>query len=170
MQYDSRTSETAKLIGDSSLAKWLAGETGVSPAKIDHFLYGYTGKLGQEALRVFETATFQRDYNFKGISDLPLIGGFFRVPYRNPRILTEYYETLDEQTKLHNEFKLTKKRPDGYDHRLYTRLEKAQKEMRELTKKERKILDDPRLETGERDNRQLAIQKKRVALAEKVLR
>ena len=92
------------------------------------------------------------------------------MPYRNPRILTEYYETLDEQTKLHNEFKLTKKRPDGYDHNLYTRLEKAQKEMREFTKKERKLLDDPRLDADERDNRQLAIQKKRVALAEKVLR
>lgn len=47
MQFDSRTSETAKWLGDSSLAKWIAGETGISPAKIDHFLYGYTGKLGK---------------------------------------------------------------------------------------------------------------------------
>ncbi|MBR4382508.1 MAG: hypothetical protein IKP64_03020, partial [Selenomonadaceae bacterium] len=36
------------------------------------------------------------------------------------------YERLDEQTKLHNEFKLTKKRPEGYDHNLYTRLTNTQ--------------------------------------------
>ena len=42
--------------------------------------------------------------------------------------------------------------------------------MRELTKKERKVLDDTHLDGDERDNRQLAIQKKRVALAERVLR
>lgn len=119
---------------------------------------------------------FQRDLDFewwtdaRGFSDLPLISGFSRMPYRNPRILTEYYETLDEQTKLHNEFKLTKKRPEGYNHSLYTKLQKAQEQMRELTKKERKVLDDTKLDGDERDNRQLAIQKKRVALAERVLR
>ena len=163
MQHDSRTSDFAKFLGE---------ETGMSPTKIDHFLYGYTGKLGQEGLRVAESLApwVDREYNFKGISDTPLIGGFFRVSYRNPRIMTEFYETLDEQTKLHNEFNLTKKRPEGYNHSLYTKLHKVQKEMQKLTKMERKVLDDPKLEAGERDDRQLAIQKKRVALAERVLR
>ena len=174
MQYDNRTSALAKWLGDSSIAKFIAGETGISPAKIDHFLYGYTGKLGQDALRFVENVTGARDFDYSGLTDLPIISGiksgFLRVPYRNPRILTEYYETLDEQTKLHNEFKLTKKRPEGYNHSLYTKLQKAQKEMQELTKKERKVLDDTHLDGDERDNRQLAIQKKRVALAERVLR
>ena len=178
MQYDSRTSALAKGIGDSSLAKLIAGETGISPAKIDHFIYGYTGKLGQDFIRLGQNAlgvVFDEDWvNYDGFTDLPIISGiksgFLRVPYRNPRILNEYYETLDEQTKLHNEFKMTKKRPEGYNHSLYTKLHKAQEQMQELTKKERKILDDTKLDGDERDNRQLAIQKKRVALAEKVLR
>ena len=84
--------------------------------------------------------------------------------------MTQYYDTLDEQTKLHNEFSITKKRPAGYDHNLYTRLKNAQKQMKEFTKRERKILDDPNLSTDERDKRQLAIQKRRVELAERTLR
>ena len=107
-----------------------------SPAKIDHFLYGYTGKLGQDFIRlgqnVLGVLSIVGKYewvNYEKFSDLPIISGiksgFSRVPYRNPRILTEYYETLDEQTKLHNEFKLTKKRLEGYNHSLYTKLQKA---------------------------------------------
>ena len=174
MQYDSRTSALAKGIGDSSLAKFLVGETGISPKKIDHFIYGYVGKLGTDIQRLGESLTPWREFDYSGVTDLPIINGvksgFLRVPYRNPRILNEYYETLDEQTKLHNEFKMTKKRPEGYNHSLYTKLKKAQEQMQELTKKERRILDDTKLDSDERDDRQLAIQKKRVALAEKVLR
>ena len=168
MQHDSRTSDFAKFLGE---------ETGISPAKIDHFLYGYTGKLGQDFLRFGTNVVglpFGRSIDYDSLTDLPIISGmkrgFMRMPYRNPRILNEYYAALDEQTKLHNEFKLTKKRPEGYNHSLFKKLEKAQKEMQKFTRMERKILDDPKLEANERDNRQLAIQKKRVALAEKLLR
>ncbi|MBR0060866.1 MAG: hypothetical protein IJP68_05240, partial [Selenomonadaceae bacterium] len=116
------------------MVKFFVDETGLSPEKIDHFIYGYTGKLGREILRTGESIIGARSYDFKGISDLPLIGGYFRTPYTNPRVLTEFYEKLDEQTKLHNEFKLTKKRPEGYDHNLYTRLKKASDEMKKFAK------------------------------------
>lgn len=170
MQYGSRTSATAKFIGDSSLAKFIAGETGISPAKIDHFLYGYTGKMGREILRAGESIIGARNYDFKGISDIPLIGGFFRTPYIMPRRLTEFYDKLDEQTKLHNEFKMTKKHPEGYDHNLYTRLTNTQKEMRKFAKKEREIIDDPRLDFDVREERQNKLQKRRVEMAERALR
>ena len=170
MQYGSRTSATAKFIGDLSLAKFIAGETGISPAKIDHFLYGYTGKMGREILRTGESIIGARNYDFKGISDIPLIGGFFRTPYIMPRRLTEFYDKLDEQTKLHNEFKLTKKRPEGYDHNLYTRLTNTQKEMRKFAKKEREIIEDTTLDFDVREERQNKLQKRRVEMAERALR
>ena len=170
MQYDSRTSATAKFIGDSALAKFIFGETGLSPEKIDHFIYGYTGKLGREILRTGESIIGARSYDFKGISDVPLIGGYFRTPYTNPRVLTEFYEKLDEQTKLHNEFKLTKKRPEGYDHNLYTRLKKTSDEMKKFAQAERKIIDDTSLDFDVRDERQNKLQKRRVELASRALR
>ena len=80
------------------------------------------------------------------------------------------YERLDEQTKLHNEFKLTKKRPEGYDHNLYTRLTNTQKEMRKFAKSERKIIDDPSLDFDERDERRKKLQKRRTEPAERALR
>lgn len=101
---------------------------------------------------------------------MPLIGGFFRTPYVNPRILTEFYDKLDEQTKLHNEFKLTKKRPEGYDHNLYTRLTNAQKEMRKFAKSERKIIEDTSLDFDVRNERQKKLQKRRTEMAERALR
>ena len=92
------------------------------------------------------------------------------ISYTNPRILTEFYEKLDEQTKLHNEFKMTKKRPEGYDHNLYTRLKKTSDEMKKFTKREREIIDNPNLDFDVRDERQKALQKRRVDMAERALR
>ena len=46
------------------------------------------------------------DKEFNPSADwLPLIGGFLRVPYKNPKIINDYYELLDKQTELHNEYK-----------------------------------------------------------------
>ncbi|MBR3746260.1 MAG: hypothetical protein IKN27_04795, partial [Selenomonadaceae bacterium] len=95
---------------------------------------------------------------------------YFRTPYTNPRVLTEFYEKLDEQTKFHNEFKLTKKRPEGYDHNLYTRLKKANDEMKKFAKSERKIIEDPNLDFDVRDERRKKLQKRRTEPAERALR
>ena len=101
---------------------------------------------------------------------MPLIGGYFRTPYTNPRVLTEFYKKLDEQTKFHNEFKMTKKRPEGYDHNLYTRLKKASDEMKKFAQSERKIIEDTTLDFDVRDERQNKLQKRRVELASRALR
>ena len=170
MQYDSRTSALAKFISDIS---------GWSPMKIDHFIYGYTGKLGKDFVRLGQNVLgkiFGKDewVDYNSFTDLPIINGiksgFIRMPYTNPRTLTEFYEKLDEQTKLHNEFKMTKQRPEGYDHNLYTRLKKTSDEMKKLTKREREIIDNPNLDFDVRDERQKALQKRRVDMAERALR
>ena len=92
------------------------------------------------------------------------------MPYQNPKVVRDFYEALDEQTAWRNEFKATKKKPAEYDEKIYSRLHKAQKEMSELGKLERKLMLDPKLSGEEKRKRQLQIQKKRVALAEKALR
>ena len=133
MQYDSRTSNLAKFIGEKA---------NVSPKKVDHFLYGYTANLGRSSLHFLETVgslTFgdkkANQLNFEA-SDIPLFGGLFRVPYQNPKIVTEYYNTLDEQTKLYNEYKMTRKEPKGFDKALYKRLDANRELMSKIAKAE----------------------------------
>ena len=142
----------------------------LSARKVDHFIFGYTGNMGREILRIGETAAGLREYNSKFPNDLPLLGGFFRMPYQNPKVVRDFYETLDEQTAWHNEYQATKKKPAEYDERIYQRLHAAQKAISELSKLERKLMLDPKLSGEIKTERQLALQKKRVALAEKALR
>ena len=160
-QYDANTTSLAKFIGETA---------NISPRKVDHFLFGYTGNVGRETLRIGESVFGLRDYNFRGINDLPLLGGFFRIPYQNPKVVKDFYEKLDDQTAWHNEYKATKKKPAEYNETLYNRLHKAQKEMSEISKLERKLMLDPNISGDVKQERQLALQKKRVALAEKSLR
>lgn len=159
LQYDDRT---------SGIAKYLGEKTGNSPKKIEHILFGFTGNMGKGATRLADM-TFG-DKKFSWSADwLPLVGGFFRVPYRNPKIINEYYEQLDAQTKLHNEYQLTGEKPEGYDENLYKRIKKVQKEMKKLGNLERAAVENLNLDSTEKDRRQIAIQKKRIALVEKVM-
>ena len=90
-----------------------------------------------------------------------------RVPYKNPRVVNDYYELFDEQTKLHEEFKTTHKKSVNYNPALYKRLKETQKLMSKLSRKERAVLENPNIGSNEKDSRQAAIQKQRIALVEK---
>jgi len=100
----------------------------------------------------------------------PLIGGFFRVPYRNPKVINDFYEMLDEQTKLHNEYKMTHKMPEGYNPALYKRLTQVQKKLNKLSKQERAILENQNIGGNAKESRQEMIQKQRVSLVKKFMR
>ena len=160
LQYDDRT---------PSLAKYLGEQFEYSPKKIEHLLFGFTGNIGKGAMRVSDTVVGDKPAAVPPADWLPLIGGFFRIPYRNPRIVNEYYEQLDAQTKWHNEYQLTGKKPAGYNELLFNRLKKIQKEMKNFSKLERAAVENPNLDSAEKDRRQIAIQKKRIALIERFM-
>ena len=160
LQYDNRT---------PSLAKYLGEVTGYSPKKIEHILFGFTGNLGKGAMRSADTIFGDKKFALPPADWIPLVGGFFRIPYRNPKIINDYYEQLDAQTKWYNEYKLTGKKPAGFNEILYNRMKKVQKEMKKFSKLERAAVENPSLDSAEKDRRQIAIQKKRIALVEKVL-
>ena len=170
LQYDSQSSNLAKFIGEKA---------GVSPRYIDHFIYGYTSNFGKGITRGMDTVAYKA-----GLSDrppaftrdwIPIIGGFLRVPYRNPKIVQDYYEALDKQESLLNGYKEHRKRDrnakpsEEYDRALHARLKGAQNAMRALAAQERKVIEDQRLSSEEVDKRQREIQKRRVALCERVL-
>ena len=161
LQYDDRTPDIAKYIGE---------KLDYSPKKIEHILFGFTGNFGKGALRVGDTIFGDKKAALPPADWIPLVGGFSRIPYRNPQIINDYYEQLDAQTKWYNEYKLTGKKPNGYDEQLFKRLKKIQKEMQKFSKLERAAVENSNIDNAEKDRRQIAIQKKRLALVEKVLR
>ena len=160
LQYDQKTSELAKFLGE---------ETNLSPRKIDHFIFGFTGNLGREAMRILDSATGAKEYNAKLPNDIPLFGGLFRMPYRNPKILADYYKVANEQNGFHTDIGLTGQTPEGYNPQLYQKIKASEKTMSKLARLERAVIADPKLSSEERDAKQLEIQKRRIEIAKKVL-
>lgn len=170
LQYDSQ---------NSNLAVYLGKKFGVSPRLIDHFIYGHTGNMGRGLLRATDTATyglgltenrppaFTRDWR-------PITGGLYRVPYRNPKIVTDYYNELDRQESFVRAYKLEKQQnknakiSDDYDRTLHARLKGAKKYMQALSKQERAVMEDPKLTSEQVEEKRKAIQDKRIELCRKV--
>ena len=161
-QYGTETSATAKFFGETS---------GVSPRNIDYLINGYLGFMGRTAAKIPNFATRGIDWD-----EMPMVRRFYFNPYKNPKIVTEYYEAYDEQTELIRGYKLERKRgkkiplPDGFDPALYKRLEAAHETMREISKMEKAILESPKFSYDERKAKIRELEKKRIALCEKVFK
>lgn len=162
-QFGADTSWTAKFIGD---------KLGASPRKIDYMIQGYLGFMGR---------TFSKVPNFieRGgvpLDEMPMLRRFYFNPYKNPKIVKDYYEIYDEQQTLYNGYKLDRQRgkkvplPDGYDAKLHARLKAAQEPMRALSKQQKRIIDNPKLSTEEREAKIQELEKKRIALCEKAFK
>ena len=172
LQYDS---------GNSNMAVYLGRKFGISPRLIDHFIYGHTSNMGRGANRLADTLmyetglserrppTFTKDWR-------PITGGLYRVPYRNPKIVTDFYNELDRQESFVKAYEFEKKQDrnakisDEYDRALHTRLKNAQKIMQNLNKQERAVMEDPKLTSEQVEEKRKAIQEKRIALCRKVFK
>ena len=161
LQYDANSSWVAKLFG----------EAGFSPRKVDHLIYGYLGYLGN-------FASHAPNYLERGmgLNDVPMIRRFSFEPYKNPKIVKEYYEAYDEQEKLYTGYKLERqqgkkvKPPEDYDPALHKRLKSAHEIMSRISKREKVILEDPKLTYSERKAKIQELENRRVELCEKVFR
>ena len=161
LQYGTSTSTVAKIFGEY---------TGASPRQIDYLINGYLGFLGRFASRI-------PDYLGNrplSIDELPIVRRFAFDPYKNPKIVKDYYEAYNEQEKLFNGYKLEReqgkkpKLPDDYDPALHKRLKAASETMRRISKREKLILEDPKLTSDERTEKLRELEQRRVALCEKV--
>ena len=90
-------------------------------------------------------------------------------PYKHPAAVERYYEQLDKQLKFHNLFTQTKERVPEYDEQLYKKLSKLQKPMAELLKAEQALITNKSLTMEQRRQRQININKRRIALIKRAL-
>lgn len=129
----------------SDVAKFVGETLNVSPRKVDNTIRGYFGGLGGLATSMVDMASGAADKRpaMRGW-EWPGIRGFTATPYKSAQSLTDFQEKYKQQRELANEFKLTGKRPAGYDEVMYNRMQNADKLLKDIHKKERDVLNSKR--------------------------
>ena len=146
LQYGANTSEVAKFVGD---------KINVSPYIVDNTIRGYGGGLAGLGLSGIDAATGAKENNAsKKWYEAPGLRGFTAAPYQSSNSVQRVYDDYKEQEKLHNEFKLTGQRPDGYDAKEFAKLKNASDSLKGLNKASKAIINNERM-SGEQKMEQL---------------
>lgn len=146
LQYGANTSEVAKFVGD---------KINVSPYIVDNTIRGYGGGLAGLGLSGIDAATGAKENNAsKKWYEAPGLRGFTAAPYQSSNSVQRVYDDYKEQEKLHNEFKLTGKRPEGYDAKEFAKLKNASDSLKGLNKASKAIINNERM-SGEQKREQL---------------
>lgn len=146
LQYGANSSEVAKFVGD---------KINVSPYMIDNTIRGLGGGLAGLGLSAIDAATGAKENNAsKKWYEAPGLRGFTAAPYQSSNSVQRVYDDYKEQEKLHNEFKLTGQRPDGYDAKEFAKLKNASDSLKGLNKASKAIINNERM-SGEQKREQL---------------
>jgi hypothetical protein len=152
----------------SSLAKFLGDKLDMSPRKIEHVFFGYTGNVGRTVTSLSDAALGTRRLN-TSTEELPILNGFMMTPYKHAKTIDDFYEELQRQSEGDKAYKATKERMEGYDPAKYKRMNAANKKMSDLNKKERKLLDDNRISPEMKKELQAGLQRQRIDIAKRAM-
>lgn len=146
LQYGANSSEVAKFVGD---------KINVSPYIVDNTIRGYGGGLAGLGLSAIDAASGAKENNAsKKWYEAPGLRGFTAAPYQSSNSVQRVYDDYKEQEKLHNAFKLTGQRPDGYDAKEFAKLKNASDSLKGLNKASKAIINNERM-SGEQKREQL---------------
>ena len=146
LQYGANTSEVAKFVGD---------KINVSPYIVDNTIRGYGGGLAGLGLSGIDAVSGAKENNAsKKWYEAPGLRGFTVAPYQSSDSVQRVYDDYKEQEKLHNEFKLTGQRPEGYDAKEFAKLKNASDRLKNLNKASKAIINNDRM-SGEQKREQL---------------
>lgn len=146
LQYGANSSEVAKFVGD---------KINVSPYMVDNTIRGLGGGLAGLGLSAIDAATGAKENNAsKKWYEAPGLRGFTAAPYQSSNSVQRVYDDYKEQEKLHNEFKLTGQRPEGYDAKEFAKLKNASDSLKGLNKASKAIINNERM-SGEQKREQL---------------
>lgn len=146
LQYGANSSEVAKFVGD---------KINVSPYIVDNTIRGYGGGLAGLGLSAIDAASGAKENNTaKKWYEAPGLRGFTAAPYQSSNSVQRVYDDYKEQEKLHNAFKLTGQRPEGYDAKEFAKLKNASDSLKNLNKASKAIINNERM-SGEQKREQL---------------
>ena len=146
LQYGANSSEVAKFVGD---------KINVSPYMVDNTIRGLGGGLAGLGLSAVDAASGAKENNAsKKWYETPGLRGFTAAPYQSSNSVQRVYDDYKEQEKLHNEFKLTGQRPEGYDAKEFAKLKNASDSLKNLNKASKAIINNERM-SGDQKREQL---------------
>lgn len=154
----------------SFVARKLGQTFNLSPRKIDNTIQdlgGNTAALVNTGIdELTGTATGRPSRRW---SEMPGVRGFTATPYASSDSVQRVRDQWTEQNKLYNEFKMTKKRPEGYDPKQYAKLDNAMKALQNTYKAQKTIMNSKRLNANEKRARLDKIKMQQTNIARRAL-
>jgi hypothetical protein len=138
----------------SSLGKWIGSAINRSPSKVDNTIRDLTGGLGGLAMTATDVVSgaFNNKPSLR-FSEYPGIRAFTATPYKSSQSVQDFYDAMNTQEQLYNQYRQTGQRPAEFNPGQYQRLQAVGQIMTQLNKQERSILNSQTMSSEEKRNR-----------------
>lgn len=154
----------------SYLARKVGNAFNLSPRKIDNTIQDVGGNLAALGNSLIDQAAgLSETRPAKRASEMPGVRGFTATPYASSDSVQRLRDDFSQQEKLYNEFKMTKKKPEGYDGAKYIKYKAAMDAMNNTYRAERKIMESKQLNSSEKRERIDRIKMQQTNIARRAL-
>ena len=154
----------------SYLARKVGNAFNLSPRKIDNTIQDVGGNLAALGNSLIDqVAGLSETRPAKRASEMPGVRGFTATPYASSDSVQRLRDDYKEQEKLHNEFKLTKQKPEGYDGVKYVKYKAAMDAMQRTYDAQKKIMDSENLNSRQKRERLDRIKMQQTNIARRAL-
>lgn len=154
----------------SYLARKVGNVFNLSPRKIDNTIQDVGGNLAALGNSLIDQAAgLSETRPAKRTSEMPGVRGFTATPYASSDSVQRLRDDFSQQEKLYNEFKMTKKKPEGYDGVKYMKYKAAMDAMNNTYRAERKIMESKRLNSAQKRERIDRIKMQQTNIARRAL-
>lgn len=154
----------------SFLARKVGNAFNLSPRKIDNTIQDVGGNLAALGNSLIDQAAGLAETRpAKRASEMPGVRGFTATPYASSDSVQRLRDDFSQQEKLYNEFKLTKKKPEGYDGAKYMKYKAAMDAMNNTYRAEKKIMDSKQLDSRQKRERLDRIKMQQTNIARRAL-
>lgn len=154
----------------SYLARKVGNAFNLSPRKIDNTIQDVGGNLAALGNSLIDQAAGLAETRpAKRASEMPGVRGFTATPYASSDSVQRLRDDFSQQEKLYNEFKMTKKKPEGYDGAKYMKYKAAMDAMNNTYRAERKVMESKRLNSAEKRERIDRIKMQQTNIARRAL-
>lgn len=127
----------------SETAKWLGKYTGLSPRKIEHAIYGFSGKTGRYITRAVDKMA-----ELRGVRGEAPARGLLPEAYRYPKSVDDFYKRKEELDGLKKALEKTGQKQKGYNPFQHYIINRVAREIAPMWQAIRDVYGDTEL-TGE---------------------
>lgn len=154
----------------SYLARKVGNAFNLSPRKIDNTIQDVGGNLAALGNSLIDQASgLSETRPAKRASEMPGVRGFTATPYASSDSVQRLRDDFSQQEKLYNEFKMTKRKPEGYDGAKYMKYKAAMDAMNNTYRAERKIMESKQLNSAQKRERIDRIKMQQTNIARRAL-